>query len=55
MENLHKQLPLSGEVKFSPYPGFYVGADMSKLSPTQIMVLAVVLGLIGFCYWQKSN
>ena len=46
-------MPLSGEIKFNPCPGFYVGTDITKLSATQIMALAVIL--IGFYYWQKSN
>ena len=55
MNNFDNQLPLSGELKFSPYPGFYVGTDVAKLSTTQIMALGLILAVIGFCYWQKSS
>ena len=50
MNNLYNQLPFSGELKFSPYRGYYVGTDLSKLSATEIMMLGLILAVVGFCY-----
>lgn len=55
MNNFHNQPPLSGELKFSPYSGFYVGAEVSKLTAPQIIVLGLILAGVAFYYWQKSS
>jgi len=50
MKNFYNQSPLSGELKFSPYRGYYFGVDVSKFSTTEIMILGLILAGVGFYY-----